>query len=323
MHAGVRTPVTIATAVLGAGMIAAIPMAAHPPIVQAPSIRLVDSSGAWLDAFDTASTNATQMFDSLSDSGSALYQSIGQLGDLSSIGASLENAFNAATFADVDVATPSGTDLAAQTLDFNHLWALQYISGMDMGDYMGAPVQIPEIQPAADILTLLSSPLSGVMIGMVGPIVSPAVALINSLEAITTDLGTSDLTGATQGLLDLPANVFDAFFNGATLNLDSLAPALTELLQVPAGNEVTGIEFAFGGLFTPGVTEAGNVGGSLFNSLGLDLIMQGMGMPYDAPGEAIGPIGALADLTQMIADALGASGAAAGASLADAALASF
>ena len=170
-------------------------------------------------------------------------------------------------------------------------------------------------------MTLLSSPLSGVMMGAIGPIVSPEVALINSLEAIVSDLGGNDMSAAMQDLLAAPANAVGAFFDGATLNLDPLAPLLDQILQVPAGNDVTGIGLAFGGLFSTGVTEAGNVGGSIFNSLGLDLIMQGMGtMPYDAPGEAIGPIGALADLTQTVAEALGTGGTSAGTSLADMAL---
>lgn len=324
LHAGARPHLTAGIALLGAGMIAVTPVAPPMPDVEVAALQLaasIDPLAPWVDVFNTTSANATEVFDFFSESTVALQKAIvdevGALGGLivnnptaigdvlSAIGGNLEDMFAAATFAGVDVASSAGTALGAQTLDFNHLWALQYISGMDMGTAMGHVVQIPAVEPAAEIFTLLSSPLSGVLIGAVGPFVSPGVAVINSTGAFTDNLGAGDLSAAVQDLLAAPASAVGAFFNGATLNLDPLLPLLDQALQVPAGNEVTGASLAFGGLFTSGVTEAGN-GGSLFNSLGLDLIMAGMGPnPYDASGEAIGPIGALADLLQIVAGAIG------------------
>jgi hypothetical protein len=249
----------------------------------------IDPFGPWVDVFNTTVANGALVFDAVKDA-------------LAGFADTLEGQFAAATFIGVDVATPEGSDLAAQTLDWNHLWALQYLSGMDFG--MGIP-QIEPVEPAATLLTLLSSPMSGVLMGLVGPLFSPGVELFNNIGSIFDNLGGGDFEAALQDLLAVPANVVDAFFNGATLNLDALVPLLNDVLQVPEGNAVLGASFDFGGLFTPGETDAGNVGGSIFNSLGLDLQMMGMGMPYSAPGEGVGLIASLVNLVEMFAAGMG------------------
>lgn len=277
-HAGISHCVTAGVALIGCSMIAVTPVALPLPVAEVPTLRLtssIDPTGLWADVIHSAPT---------------------------AIAGNLEDKFAAATFVGVDVASQVGTTLAAQTLDFNHLWALQYLSGMDMG--MGV-VPISPVEPAATVLTLLSSPLSGVLMGMFGALISPEVALINSIGAIADSLGGGNPSAAVQDLLATPANVVGALFNGATLSLDPLLPLLNEILQVPDGNEIIGASLDFGGLLSPGVTEAGNVGGSIFNALGLDLIMVGMGMPYSAPGEGIGLIGAVANLADMITETVG------------------
>lgn len=280
-------------ALVAAGMFAGSPaVPALPIITTAPPVQLaasIDPFGPWVDVFNTTVANGALVFDAVKDA-------------LAGFADTLEGQFAAATFIGVDVATPEGSDLAAQTLDWNHLWALQYLSGMDFG--MGIP-QIEPVEPAATLLTLLSSPMSGVLMGLVGPLFSPGVELFNNIGSIFDNLGGGDFEAALQDLLAVPANVVGAFFNGATLNLDALVPLLNDVLQVPEGNAVLGASFDFGGLFTPGETDAGNVGGSIFNSLGLDLQMMGMGMPYSAPGEGIGLIASLVNLVEMFAAGMG------------------
>lgn len=280
-------------ALVATGMLAASPAApALPSITTAPPMQLtasIDPFGPWVDVFNTTVANGSQVFDAVKDA-------------LAGFADTLEGQFAAATFIGVDVATPEGSDLAAQTLDWNHLWALQYLSGMDFG--MGIP-QIEPVEPAATLLTLLSSPMTGVLMGLVGPLFSPGVELFNNFGSIIDNIGGGDFEAALQDLLAVPANVVGAFFNGATLNLDALVPLLNDVLQVPDGNAVLGASFDFGGLFTPGETDAGNVGGSIFNSLGLDLQMMGMGMPYSAPGEGVGLIASLVNLVEMFAAGMG------------------
>jgi len=317
-----RRPLAITgIALVGAAIVAATPMALRSTVSRTADVQLVttiDPITPWLDAFDTASANATQTFDFVSESADALQQAIaGQGGSLSDLANSLETAFSAATF----VGEPAGTDLANLTLDADHLWALQYISGLPVFAFTDTgTIQIPAIAPADELLTYLSSPASGVLLGLIGPFVSPEVSLLNSFDAISTDLSGSDWSAALQDVLAAPANAVGAFFDGATLNLDPLADALNTLFQVPEGSAITGAEFAFGGLLSDGLTQGltgsladednAGLGGSLFDSLGLNILMAGMGdMPWQSAGEGIGPIGALADLSQVIAEALGSTGA--------------
>lgn len=276
------------TALALTGIVAVSPAAPALGVAGPTSVQLtasLDMFGPWADVFNTTLANATEVFDAIKEV------------DFGFPG-SLQEALAATTFIGVDVATPEGSDLAAQTLDWSHLWGLQYLAGMDMG--MGV-VPIGAVEPAATLLTLLSSPMSGVLMGLIGPLLSPGVELINGVGSIVDSLGGGDFEAAVQELLATPANMVGAFFNGATLNLDALVPLLNDALQVPEGNAVLGASFDFGGLFTPGVTDSGSIGGSIYNSLGLDLQMVGMGMPYSAPGEGVGLIASLVSLVEMFA----------------------
>jgi hypothetical protein len=122
----------------------------------------------------------------------------------------------------------------------------------------------------AAVANVLASPLSGAVMGMVSPVISPWVALFNSVDD-------GDLT-------NIFANVVNGFFNGATLDLDDLAPLVNEVLLAQDDTEqLTGLSIGFGGLLSPGnvvtgpghvitgVAEADNgVGGSLLNTVGFD-----------------------------------------------------
>ncbi|MFV8320564.1 PE domain-containing protein [Mycobacterium sp. 23] len=76
----------------------------------------------------------------------------------------------------------------------------------------------------AGLTNFAASPASGVLLGAVGPFVSPAVALWNTAGSVFADLTGGSPVAALGHLINAPANVVDAFFNGATLNLDALAP---------------------------------------------------------------------------------------------------
>lgn len=172
------------------------------------------------------------------------------------------------------------------------------------------------------VADVAASPLSGVLLGAIGPVVSPSVALFNEAGAIFGDLtGTHPSpSAALVRLIDTPATVVDAFFNGATLNLDPLAPLVQSLFfssnEGGTGEVITGLSFGFGGLFSPGQVVTGaagpmyyGVGGSALNSLGMDLAF----FPPDAdagatiaiPANPVGPIGAAAGLLDIFAQALG------------------
>ena len=93
-----------------------------------------------------------------------------------------------------------------------------------------------EITP---IINFLASPASGIIMGDVGPFISPFVALINSI-------------GAGDDLNTTLADMYGAFFNGATLGLNSLLPTINGLDLFPPGMEMGNLDIAFGGLLSPG-----------------------------------------------------------------------
>ena len=165
-----------------------------------------------------------------------------------------------------------------------------------------------------------SSPLSGVLIGFAGPIVSPGVALLNEAHTIFADVTGGNPVGAVTALIDTPATVVNAFFNGATLNLDPLAPVFSPFVSAgdAGGEQLTGMSLAFGGLFSPGQVVTGpggpmyyGTGGSALNALGLDISFvppdDYAGGHIDIPAVPVGPIGATAGLIDILGQALGGS----------------
>ncbi len=161
--------------------------------------------------------------------------------------------------------------------------------------------------------------MSGLLIGAVGPVISPGVALLNSALAVGAALQASDPSAALSDLLDVPANVVNSFFNGADLNLDALAPLIAQAGVLPAGTTIDALDYAFGGLFTVGsvsqgtYTQDGNIdpittpGGSILNSLGLTVTTDALGVPLTLaiPSHAVGPLGALESISQTAGVLLG------------------
>ena len=138
--------------------------------------------------------------------------------------------------------------------------------------------------------------------------------VLSDVSAPSLEATVAGLPGNGGGVETTLADVTGAFFNGADLNLDSLIPSIEQLGILPAGMNIENLDFAFGGLLTPGDTAAG-VGGSIFNSLGIDLT----GVPaigtLEATSQPVGPLGAMEGWDQTIAALLGWDGS--GSPLAD------
>jgi hypothetical protein len=185
--------------------------------------------------------------------------------------------------------------------------------------------QLPSFLPAGTDPTLvvavanfLSSPISGVLMGAIGPVVSPGVALLNSALAIATAVEDGDATTALSDLLSVPANVANGFLNGATLNLDALTPFINNS-GVLGSTTLSALNVAFGGLLSVGSVGQGTYnpgggadpittpGGSILNSIGLTVNTEVAGTPITLaiPGQAVGPIGALEAVSQTIGVLLG------------------
>lgn len=303
-------------ALAGVGGVTVTQAVAPLPNVRVPAVQLTadfDVISPWVDAFDTASANATTLADYVFEApGAALQQlAVNQVGYLdslfndpsgvgnvlSTISTNLQDVSQAATL--INASADIMSAVTPHTLDTNHELMLAILgSGF-----------IPVSDQILQTLDTASSPLTGVLLGLLGPVLSPAVALADSIQDIVGDLtaSTPDPSAALQELINIPADMTNAFLNGTDLNLDALAPLLNGAGILPDGDSFTSLDLELGGLLSPGSVEDG-VGGSMLNSVGvlLSVLLGGQQGVIEIPaGEGVGPIGALADLSQVVAETLG------------------
>lgn len=314
-------------ALMGAGIFTVTPVAAPLPDIFVRELTLTagdtlpDLSAPWIDPFNTASENTTTLTnnfflapgvawqqmvanmsgylqDFFNDPSSNTVTDInGQIQDnLAAVitGYTLQNATNATTA----TVTSHTLDGVPGLLGSGHGQLFSLLPSFLPAD------QAPTLTPIVDFL---ASPLSGIIMGELGPYISPWIALMNSLND-------GDDWNTTL------ANMVGAYFNGADLNLDSVLPAINGAGFFPPGLGLTELDIAFGGLLSTGSVQAGPyevngteipaVGGSIFNSVGL--VMSGVPIlgALSVDSQAIGPLGAWEGLAQTIADLLGWNGSA-------------
>ncbi|MED5815115.1 outer membrane porin GjpA [Mycolicibacterium sp. 050232] len=316
-----RPYVTAGVVLTAAGAIALAPVS--PPDVQvaAPHSASVELTAAadlltpWVDTFNTASANATKISQFYFEAPSAdvqqaivnqaaylqtLLNDPASIGDVfEAMGAAMRNALQAATLLGENDNPTQINRWLTQSNDTAHA---QIVAFLPM--FLPADMDDQEKQLITQAVRLLASPLGGLLVAAVGPAISPAVAALNTVMA--------------GDLLNLPANVVDGFLNGATLNLDAVLPAINGSGVLPEGTTVNRLGIAFGGLLSPGSTllkpgpgfQMGNIGGSIFNSVDVSITgtVNGRPLTSNAPGQAVGPIGALVNLSRMLAGAIGWSG---------------
>jgi hypothetical protein len=338
MQQALRPYVTAGVAVLGAGMIAVTPMTAASVVSQAPALRLTAGEGffdTWQSVFDTASANAVQVANNfLIAPEVGLQQFIVNQetlwGDVANGTTTFQDALTqmqdtlqmlgSALTLDVDTADDAGKAIwdavTPHTLDGLRGLIITMLPGMLPADSEIDPEQV------TGILQFLSSPLSAMLIGSLSPGISPLVALGNSITEISDALNgdTPDFEAAFNGLLNIPANMVNGFLNGADLNLDALLPAINDAGFLPEGMELTALDFAFGGLLSPGVaggagdqgtytfddgTTVDPVGGSIFNNLGLTLTGVPIIGELNLESVPIGPIAAMEQWSQVMGVLLG------------------
>jgi hypothetical protein len=310
----IRPFVTAGVAIAGASLIAVTPMTAPVPDIQTRDVALTsgedtlpDLAAPWIDQFNTASDNATTLLNTFYD---APYIGLQQL--IANDSGFLQDFFNdptSNTLAGINVdiqdnlaavltgyalqnATPDTVNtVIAHTLEGNSELVSHAELFAVIDQFFPPSVNPAEVTP---IIDFLASPLSGIIMGELGPDISPWIALSNSISA-------------GDDFNDTLANMVGAYFNGADLSLNSLIPLIEQANVLPQGFNIENLEFAFGGLLTPGQV-GGNevpigVGGSILNSLGIDLT--GTGQTIDLTGVPVGPIGAWESWGQTIADLLG------------------
>jgi len=318
---------TAGVALAGAGALAATSATTplpHLPGIHSPTVQLTSGEesllSAWVDQFNAASTGATGLVDNFGLAPRVALQQVvaNQIGFLDEvvsdpsklstviqdIGYNLQNVLSSVLLSGASSTTVS--IVQDHTLDSAHSTVASALPGL-----------LPDAdKPAAEaLIQLLSSPASAMLIGALGPLISPEVSLVDSVQAIASALSGGDLSAALQAVFATPADFIGSFFNGATLNLDALIPLIEQTGILPKGIDVTGLDYAFGGLLSDGsVSQSYDyfphqdttpfltvpaVGGSMLNSLGIDTNM------FDAPGQPVGPLSALQGFSQAIGSLLG------------------
>jgi hypothetical protein len=121
----------------------------------------------------------------------------------------------------------------------------------------GLLVNTPGFDELGPLINVLSSPLSGALVGFLSPGLSAFAQVIDSVNVVTTAVTTGNWAKALNEVINLPANLLNAYLNGGkqldlTQIVERVAPVLG--LNIPAG---TKLGLATGGLLSPGVALGG------------------------------------------------------------------
>lgn len=329
MRHALRPYATAGITVLGAGLIAVTPVVAPLPGIQQGDVILTaggtlpDLAAPWIDQFNTASQNASTLAGNFFLAPGVGFQQA--LVNQSNLWNEFFHDPTSSTLATVMQQMQQNLDkvMTGIGLQGTNIGGFNESYGWDLGSIGNMVLQhtmigshalmfgeIPGYLPASEqsliepIINFLGSPESAIIMGALGPMISPWVALSNSI----TDGDDFNTT---------LANMVGAYFNGADLNLDSLVPTLNGLIgsEFPPGMTMSELDIAFGGLLSTGSVQVANyvsggtdvpaVGGSIFNSVGL----QFTGVPslgtLNLTSEPVGPIAAWETLSQTISGLLG------------------
>lgn len=305
MQTTLRPFATASVALVGASAIAISPVALEPTL---PDIKVansavnltaaVDPITPWLETFNIAEMNFADLANAWLEAPAPVVQQVianqirylSQLPDFPVILEQMVANLGAA------IQAPFATD--PSTLEntnplLNHRSLFTILSELANA---GASPLPPELQPLIDFSTTYTS---GILLGLVGPVVGPVLALAASANAVLQNLTGEDpdLAAALNTLVNTPAAMVDAFLNGGqTLDLTPVLDALGLDLDPAPGTDVTDVGITFGGLLSPG--------GSIFNALEFDITIAGI-INVNIPGQGPGFIGSLIGLSQTIAKAIG------------------
>lgn len=326
MRTAIRPYATAGAAIVGAGLIAATPVVAPLPQIGAVRDVALTASDAWDAVFNAAQQNMTQIMNNyylapgvafqqfMANQNDYAQQLLDDPTNLTYVTEQIRHNLDA-LLTGYTLSNPSQETLE---IVMSHTLAAGDSSTFAMGwyDLFAGPLSSiaggmfpAEIMP---MVHFLSSPLSGLIMGSLGPWIAPGVALLNS-------------TTEGDSFSDTLANVFGASLNGATLNLDSLLPMINEAAagsgMLPDGMGIGHLDIAFGGWLTAGhvaidpyqvlgangevVAETPAVGGSILNSVGIELTGVPVLGALDIESNAIGPWGAMLGLGQTIGALLG------------------
>ena len=324
MSKSTRSYLTAGIAAFGATAIALTPVAPVGPDpallphrIGAMAVGLastIDPFTPWVTTFETALDNITRMISAVAANPLPIIQQVvnNQLtyfSELPDIGTILGQVFG-------NIGNALGAPFAADP---------ENISTAPVASVSLGPVEVPINQQTVfaalpdvlgdlyetlePFLNFTTSPISGVLLSVIGPIVSPVLAVVNSAGAIFDALGSGDFIGAINELINIPANAVNAFLNGGQF-LD-LAPVLS-LVGVTLPDSIKSLGFNIGGLLSTGINpvpseEAVPVAGVMFDGLAFSAdfpLGPTTTVPVTNPGLSVGPIGALLGLNANIAEAI-------------------
>lgn len=306
MHTTLRPFATAGVALVGATAIAITPVApttlATDMRVASPAVQLtaaVDPITPWLEVFNNSEVNFANLVNTWLQAPAPVLQQViaNQIGYLSqlpdfpaiieqmvaNLGAAIHTPFA------IDPSTLENTQNADKPLSHRSLWTILEALGAD------SPIP-PELQPLINFSTTYTS---GILLGLVGPVISPVLALAASVTAIVENLtgATPDLQAAFNTLINTPATMVDAFLNGGqSVDITPVLDAIGLSLNIPDLADMNSVGITFGGLLSPG--------GSIFNALSFDMLVAGS-IPVNIPGNGPGFVGSIIGLTNAIAKAIG------------------
>ena len=169
---------------------------------------------------------------------------------------------------------------------------------------------LPGALPAEDFATLfpllkfIATPYSGQLAGLIGPVLSPLVQVTRSFTEVGTLFQAGDVIGAINELINIPANVTNAFLNGAGyLDLTNVVNSIQ-----PLPSTVRSIGLNLGGLISSPVPFTGTLaeptafsGGTLMDSLAASA---SLGVTVTSPALPSSWYGSVIGLGQLLGEQL-------------------
>jgi hypothetical protein len=155
------------------------------------------------------------------------------------------------------------------------------------------------------VWNFLNTNYSGQLLGLLGPLVSPLVQLTKSFTAVGEFFEAGDVVGAINELINIPANMTNAFLNGAgTLDLTGIFASIFDIPQgATVGANLGGLLNSMpvdGSLDNPDDPPTTWSGGTGFDSLAISL---GPNLP-SIPGLPNGWAGSVVGLGQFLGEAM-------------------
>ncbi|ODR11728.1 hypothetical protein BHQ15_00575 [Mycolicibacillus koreensis] len=328
--AAARPWFTLGVGLAGTALIAAAPVTSPEPMVKISTIELTaaefDPITPWIDVVDHTADNLGGLFDHATAAplfpvlqqvamnqigyANSLLNGSGDLGTiLTAMGDNAQSFFGAPFAADWDLLSVADGTISGSILGiFDGSWPVGHDQVFDV--LHGLSTISPTLK---SLVEFTASPLSGLLLGSVGPVIGPALAFGDGIQAAVGHL--SDPLSAVNDLVNIPAHMADAFLNGGP-SLSALT--VFEALGLPTELEIAGIgdfSLAKASIDALGLTMGGVLSpeGSLFNALDFTgsagvLNIGGwsaLSGVFDLPGNEVGALGTLIGLPETLASSIG------------------